>query len=427
MAATRILEARPGRRGGRAGAFAPARARGAAGAAMLACALVLAGCLGGAAEPESTRIEGDRATVVLSLPKEGVSADAAKAVEAGARLALADANGRAGGLEIRLVTRSSTRPGDLIWDPGRVSANAERAADDPSAIAYLGELDYGASAVSLPVTNEARILQVSPTDGLTSLTRTPPGRPRASPIRLRPSERRNFVRLTPSDLLQAETLLGLLRADGATRLAILFDQSVYGRELAAMLVARARRDGPSPVRDEEYRGDPEQVPGLAKSLAEASPDAIVFAGVADAATAPMLAAIRSRMPGVPVYASGGMLARGPEGPIRGAPERVEALTPILPPSVLGRSSRRLLTRLRAAGAASGPEAIYGYEAMRLVLAAVTRGGRDRERVIAAALRYRERDSALGPVRMRPTGDSEEGRFALHTLDHGRFAFERTLP
>ena len=58
---------------------------------------------------------------------------------------------------------------DHAWNPGLVAANANRAADDPTAIAYLGELDYGATAVSLPITNHAGLLQVSPGDGLTSL------------------------------------------------------------------------------------------------------------------------------------------------------------------------------------------------------------------------------------------------------------------
>ena len=95
--------------------------------------------------------------------------------------------------------------------------------------------------VSLQVTNAARLLQVSPTDGLTSLTRTPPGRPRSDPVRLRPEEERNFVRLVPSDLLQVELLLKLMRERGIERLAVIFDQEVYGRELAAQVVARARR------------------------------------------------------------------------------------------------------------------------------------------------------------------------------------------
>ena len=77
--------------------------------AVLASALVLAGCLG-SDEPESTRVTGSEATVMASLPQDGISAAAAAAVEAGARLALADAGGRAG-LSIRLVVRSSTEPG----------------------------------------------------------------------------------------------------------------------------------------------------------------------------------------------------------------------------------------------------------------------------------------------------------------------------
>ena len=84
------------------------------------------------------------------------------------------------------MTVPSNRPGDQDWDPGTVEANAKRAADDPRTIAYVGELDRGASAVSVPRTNHADLLQVSPLDGLTSLTRRPPGRPRAGPRALLP-------------------------------------------------------------------------------------------------------------------------------------------------------------------------------------------------------------------------------------------------
>ena len=151
----------------------------------------------------------------------------------------------------------------------------------------------------------------------------------------------------------------------------------------------------------------------------------MFAGVADTAIAPMLAAIRSRMPGVPVYASGGMLAREPGADPRRTRARRGA-HPDPAPIRARRRSRRLLARLRAAGAASGPEAVYGYgrcgSCSRPSHAAAATAS-----VIAAALRYREPDSALGSVRIRPTGDAEEARFALHALAGGRFAFERTLP
>lgn len=391
-------------------------------------ALTLGGCLGESAGEEPVRVKGEAATVYLSLPQHGVSASAARAVETGARLALADAGGRAGDLRIRLRSLSSTNPGERVWDPELVSANAGRAADDPNAIAYLGELDLGASAISLPITNAAWLLQVSPEDALTSLTRTPPGRLRSDPERLRPSGERNFVRVVPSDLILAETLVELMRDRGAERPAVVFDQEIYGRELAAQLIARARRDGRGPVASEEYRGKVEEIPDLADDLAEADPDSVVYAGVAGPGTERLLAAIDTRMPGVPVYATSGILARDPRRPIPAAPVSVEALTPVLPGAELTPDGRRLMRRAREAGgeAAERPEVAYGYEAMQVILDAVAIGGRDRRRVTRAALAFRERGSPIGSYRLRGTGDVDGQMIALYGLRDGRFRFVRTI-
>jgi hypothetical protein len=85
---------------------------------------------------------------------------------------------------------------------------------------------------------------------------------------------------------------------------------------------------------------------------------------------------------VPVYAASGILVR--DAPIPAAPGRVEAVGPRLSPE-------------RA-----------GYLAMRLVLDAIEAGGRDRRRVIEAALR-------IDP-------GAEAGAFTVYRLGpDGRFA------
>ena len=357
--------------------------RGARAAALLcACALALGGCLGGDGGEETHRIDGEVATVYSSAPRHGVSAAAASEVLAGQRRALAERGGRAGALRVRLRQLPATDDRERPWDPALVAENASRAADDPTAIAYLGELDYGATAVSLPITNDAGLLQVSPGDGLTSLTARPPGRPRAGPERYYPTERRSFVRLGPSDLREAEGLVARLRAVGVTRFALVFDREIYGRELAAQVVTLARRDGLMPVASEEYRGQIEEIPELARALAEHRPDAVVQLGVAGRGTIPMLVAIDDQLPGVPLLAASGMLA------IRGlalppGPDRIEAVGPVLRPE-------------RA-----------GYEAMRLVLDAVEAGGRDRRRVVAAGLRLGRRMTTEPLALYRPGAD---GRF-----------------
>jgi branched-chain amino acid transport system substrate-binding protein len=392
----------------------------------IAAAIALGGCLGRGPKDESSRIAGGTVTVYASLPRHGVSHAAGAAVEAGQRLALADARGRAGGLRVRLVTLDSTAPGDRLWDPGRVNANAERAVGDDTTIAYLGELDFGGSAVSLPITNDAGVLQLSAGDGLTSLTRQPPGRPRAGPARYYPTGTRNFLRLIPNDLLQAETLLEQARAAGAERLAVVYESQIYGRELAGQLLARARRDGPEPVGSEEYAGRVEDIPDLARSLAEERPDAVAYAGVAGPGTGRLLAAIDRELPGVPVLATSGMLVR--DRPVPAAPSRVEAFTPVRPASELPPAGRRLLRRLRRLEGrfVARPEAVYGYEAMRVVLDAIRHAGPDRRRVIAAALAVRTRRSPIGVYGVRATGDVDREAFALYAMDNGRFEFERIV-
>ena len=368
-------------------------------------------------------------TIYSSLPRHGVSAAAARATAAGQRMALAEVGARAGDLDIELIELDSAEPEERLWDPDVVSMNAQEAADDPRAIAYIGELDYGASAVSVPITNEAGVLQVSPSDGLTSLTRTPLGRPRAGPERYYPEDERSFVRLVPADELVAEALLGRVRETGADSVAVLYDGEIHSRELGGILQALSRRDGPEPVETKEYRGRVDEIPDVVRDVAEDQPDVVLYAGIAGPGTGRILAQIDSLLPGVPVYTTYGMLARDPEVPIPAAPASVDTFGPIPPESELPREGKRLLARLRETEGAdvARPEALYGYEAMRLVIDAIRVAGPDRARVIEEALRIRERRrSPLGPYRVRATGEVETTSFALYTLRDGRFTFERML-
>jgi branched-chain amino acid transport system substrate-binding protein len=328
-------------------------------ALLCAAFAALTGCGDGSSDAPHV-IKGDTATVYSSLPQHGVSAATAAKVLEGERRALAERGGRAGGLRIRFRELPATDDRDQPWNPGLVAENAHTAADDPTAIAYVGELDYGATAVSIPITNKAGLLQVSPSDGLTSLTRRAPGRPRNGPERYYPTGRRSFVRVGPADLDEARAIVGDLSARGSTRVGVIFDREIYGRELAAQVTTLARAAGIVPVAAEEYRGRVDDIPDIARKLGEANPDAIVLLSVAGRGTIPTLVTMSDRLPGVPVVASSGILAL-PELALPPEPEDIEAVGPAL-----------------------GPEAA-GHRAMRLVLDAIERGGRDRRHVIAAGL------------------------------------------
>jgi branched-chain amino acid transport system substrate-binding protein len=379
---------------------------------------LLAGCGGGA---KAERAPAGALTVYVSVPRHGVEARVGESVAAGARLALADAQGRAGDREVRLVELDDSKPLAPTWDPAAVEANARRAAADPTTIAYIGELDQGGSAVSVPVTNDNGLLQVSPADGLTTLTRDQPGAVKGTgPARYYPNGRRTFLRLVPNDALQAAELVRWARERGAQRLAVIQDARVFGRALAQQVANSAERQGLTVIGPLEPRDDPMTLDDFALKLAQQQqqpqqpPDAVVYTGLGDPNAGLLLAAVERALPGVPLYGSSALATAAPAP--AGLPP-VAVLSPFLPPSRYGPRARRLLARLPARPLApAGATGLYGYEAMRVVLDALRASGRqagDRVAVARAALVPRVRKSAIGDYRVLSSGDVSTARFGAY--------------
>ena len=365
--------------------------------------------------------KGAALTVYSSVPRAGVSARVADAVAAGERLALADAHGRVAGRAVRLVELDSAVPGGQAWDPAAVEANARRAVDDRTAVAYIGELDLGGSAVSVPVTSGDNLLQISPGDGLTTLTRPDPAEPEELPARYYHGGRRNFIRLVPTDAQQAAAIVAWARADGVRRLAIVRDDELFGRELAAEAAAIAPRDHVTVTVIQEARHGVTDYSGLAKDVAARAPDAVLYTGLGDPDAVRLLTTISRALPGATLYGSSA-LATSPEG---GGPP-AEVLKPAAPAAAYGPRARAVLMRLRMqSGSPVAPEALYGYDAMQTVLDAIRSAGRhsgNRAAVARAALRPRTRRTVLGTYRVELNGDVALTRFAAYRRAGGDLTF-----
>jgi len=137
-------------------------------------------------------------TVYSSLPLSGAARPQAQAVVRGARLAVEEAGGLAGGRQVRYVSLNGATRRAGSWTPERTARNAVRAATDDSTIAYIGEFNSGASAISMPILNEVGIAQISPSNTAIGLTRSGPGAERGEPAKYRPAGRRHYFRLAPT-------------------------------------------------------------------------------------------------------------------------------------------------------------------------------------------------------------------------------------
>ena len=389
--------------------------------------IVLAGC-GGSDKDEVRRLPTGPLSVYLSVPHRGLSAPEADDVADGARLALADAGARAGGRPLRLVELDSAGPEGDTWDPSVVEENAKRAAKDATTVAYVGELDFGGSAISVPVTNREGVLQVSPLDGITALTKPPTEGIRAGPERYFPSGRRNFVRLVPADFAQAAALVKWARADGARKVAIVHDGLLFGRELALQAAAAAKRAGlvVTDTREFEQEQDPDDYEPFAEDVTREQPDAVIYTGLARPGSGPMLRAVRRALPAARLYGASGLTQRAAAGARLPA---VHVLSPVLPASRYGRAARDVLRRLaRQRGERVEPVALYGYDAVRVVIEALelaARRGRADERagIVAAALEPRTRRSILGEFAVTGSGDPSTQRFGSYRREGSQLVFE----
>ena len=169
-------------------------------AGVLLAALVLAGAGCGGGEEEASGEP--RLTVYVSVPLSGPEAADGLAVSQGARNALDEAGQEAADLTVEAKILDSG-PGASISEPteedadlARAAVNARLATQDSTAIAYIGELDSATTFTSLPITNDARLLQVSPSADAVELVAPFDGSDEVPP-EAQPSGARTFGTLAP--------------------------------------------------------------------------------------------------------------------------------------------------------------------------------------------------------------------------------------
>ena len=95
-------------------------------------------------------------TVYSSMPLQGGARERSLQIIDGEKLALRASRGRDGKFKVSYVSLDDADPATGGWTPGQASANAKTAAADRTTIAFLGDWDSGATAVSLPISTRSR-------------------------------------------------------------------------------------------------------------------------------------------------------------------------------------------------------------------------------------------------------------------------------
>jgi branched-chain amino acid transport system substrate-binding protein len=371
----------------------------------------------------------DTLTVYSSLPSSGVAGAQARAIANGARLALEEAGGTAGGRPVRFVPLDDATRRAGSWVPERVARNARRAAQDASTIAVIGNFNSGASAISMPILNEAGIPQISPSNTAVGLTRGGPGAIPGEPRKYNPTGLRHYFRLAPNDRVQAAALAALMRDRGCRRVALVDDAELYGRGITDSARRAAGRLGLRVVERAAIDRRARSYRGLARRLRGRRTQCVAYGGITANGAVRLFRDLAAAMPRAKLFGSDGIAESGFTGrlPARVA-RRVLVTVSTLAPSAYPAQGQDVLARYARRYGDPGPDpyALYGYEAMRLVLDAVTAAGPDRRAVVEALRAMPERAGAIGSYRFDRFGDTTERTFGVYRVRRAALEFAGTV-
>jgi branched-chain amino acid transport system substrate-binding protein len=411
-------------------------------AALLFAAAVSVGGCGGVGVSAAGTVSGNHLTIYSSLPLEGALAPISRQIVDGEKLALAQTGGRVHRFRVYYASLNDANPKTGEWAPGETANNAKYAAQDSTTIAYLGDFNSEATAISLPFINAAGILQVSPASPYVGLTSSLHAG-QDEPERFYQTGKQTFARLLPADAVQAETQVELMRALGVTRVYVIEDQDPFDLPLAAILAEDAKRAGLEVVGEgtidttasTEYAEE-------TKKVLESGAQAVFFSGQPGAGAVALWQQLHATDPHLRLLGSSSLSeSAASSGDARaGAGSFVSQLgaaagetylaSPVLPGALYPPAAREVFERYRTLfHEQPGPYALVGYEAMSAVLLAIRRAGargNDRQAVIDKFFAIRNRDSVLGRYSIRADGDSTLSRYGVDRVVGGRLVFYRAF-
>ena len=393
------------------------RSTAAAGCLVAALSLGVAAC---GSDDDSSSDGGGTVNVYSSLPLQGASKAQTGAMVQGMNLAISEAGNKAGDTTVKYTSLDDSTAAAGNWDPAQVAANARKVAQDKSAVAYIGEFNSGASAISIPILNQAGIGMISPANTYPGLTVSEPGTEPGEPEKYYPTGERNYSRIVPRDKIQAAALVKQFQDDGCTSVAVANDKETYGAGLARIVVLDMK-DTNIKVKKTGTQQDSPNYRSYADGLKAAGTDCFLFSGVTANGAVQLTKDVAAALPDAKLYGPDGVCESGFTNPkSKGIPASIAPRFKCTVATLAIKDTpggAEFLKSFQAKYNVSNPDpyAIYGYEAMKLALDTIAEGGTTKEDFITKLFETKDRQSVLGLYSIDENGDTTLTDYGLYDV------------
>lgn len=383
------------------------------------------GTAGGGGDPNTVKI-------VSSLPMTGSSLGQTQTIVNGIKQVLEENKNVAcdGKIKIEYETYDDATAAAGKWEPAQVTSNANKAVADQNVVAVIGHFNSGAAKLSIPILNQANLVMVSPANTYPGLTKPGKGEP-GEPEKYYPNKVRNYARVVPADDLQGVAGAKWAKSLGAKKVYILNDQELYGKGLADIFEATAKKEGIEVLGNEGINPKAPDYRALMNKIQALNPDLIYFGGITQNNGGQLVKDMRNV----------GMTAdkvkfMGPDGIFEKAiieaagkdAEGIYATFGGVPAKELTGEGKTWYESYKKQFKAE-PEAYaaYGYESAKVVYDAINKACKnDRVAVRDAVMATKDFKGVLGTWSFDANGDTSLTTLSGNTVKAGKWEFVQAL-
>jgi branched-chain amino acid transport system substrate-binding protein len=403
--------------------------------ALAACGSSSSPSTGTSTPSTSASTSGKTIDIYSSLPLLGpLSADTIPALN-GEKLALSEAGGKAGPFTVKFISLDDATAAAANYTVAQCASNGRQAAADPKAIAYIGEFNSGCTEASLPILNKEEVPMVSPANTYVGLTTNEPGSAPGEPGKYYPTGVRTYLRIVPRDSIQAAADALAMKQAGCTRIALANDKTPYGAGIATQIELIKKDYGINVVSNTAINPTAPNFRSYAQTIKGEGANCFFFGGLTSTGGVQITKDVHSAIPTAKLFGPDGMCLSSWTDPKQGGVPL--SLDPLMECTVAtldltaypGGKAFLKAYQGKYGGGIPAPYAIYGYEAMKLVLDTIKglgSQGDSKSAVLKALFATKDRNSVLGTYSFDKNGDTTLKAYGLYSVKNGQLVFKQTL-
>ncbi len=243
--------------------------------AIAAAAVLVAGCTSSTTTSQSsTSSNGGTIKIGVDLPVSGADASNGIPTRNGVILAVEQANakGLPGGFKLAVSDLDDAVQG--VHDPNQGAQNVKTFISDTAVLAMVGPFNSNVAKAEIPLTNDAGLAQISPSNTNTGLTKGDD----AKKLRTAHPDVNAYFRVCTTDDRQGAAGAQFAKSLGFKKAFIIDDNETYGKGLADVFEQQFKAGGGSALGHEHITKGQQDFKALLTKIKSQAPDMIFFGG-----------------------------------------------------------------------------------------------------------------------------------------------------